>query len=100
MHVLDQAAVIHIAVQFPFTGVDGLAGVEEYTAELEEAPVIDQTGLLQLLGHGAYAVALLHGDGDLHIVLVQRAKVVEQQPAHTGQQAGDQYHAGQIQRGP
>ena len=100
VHVLDQAAVIHIAVQLPFTRVDGLAGVEEYTAEFEEATVIDQAGFLQLLGHIAYAVALLHGDGDLHIVLVQRAQVVEQQPAHAGQQAGDQYHAGQIQCGP
>ena len=46
VHVLDQAAVVHIAVQLPLAGVDGALCVEKQTAELEEAAVVDQSRVL------------------------------------------------------
>ena len=98
MHVLDQAAVVHVAAQVIIAGIDGVLGMEEQTAEAEKAAVVDKARVLQLFGHIAHAVALVHGDLDLHIVLVQRTQVVEQQPADTGQQTGAQHHAGHVQR--
>ena len=73
--------------------------MEKHAAEFKEAAVIDQPGVFQLFCHSAHTVTLVHLNGDLDIILIQRAQVVKQQPTHAGQQTGDKHHARQIQGG-
>ena len=100
VHIHDEGAEVHVAVELIGTRLYIAAVMQEAAGQLEKALGIHQSRVLQLRGHVGQGVPLLHGDLHLHGGLVQRAEVVDQQPADACQQAGAQHHAHQIDGQP
>ena len=100
VHIHDEGAEVHVAVELIGTRLHIAAVMQEAAGQLEKALGIHQSRVLQLRGHVGQGVPLLHGDLHLHGGLVQRAEVVDQQPADACQQAGAQHHAHQIDGQP
>ena len=98
VHGRDQGHVIHVAVQGVGADADLLLRLVHPAEQLEEPLVVHQPRVVELVRDGTQIVVRRHFYGGLHRSLIERAEVVDQQPAHTGQHGGYHQHKQDIEK--
>ena len=97
-HAVDERVVVHVAVDGVGADADAAFRVAEPAERLEEPLVLNEPLVVELRGDGVQVVVARDLDGRLDRCLVERAHVVRQQPAHTGEDRRRDEHEREPQR--
>ena len=90
--VVDDGLVIFVdGGEIVSAGLDLLLRVRKVCVELEQAGILDQTGILQLLGDGIHVIAFVDGHGGGFGLTAQSQHICGAQPSKTAHRYADSH---------